>query len=365
MSEKRREIKVPPAQLWREFRMRYLPVGVFAAALGAAAMLWQQAVVGPTLVGEVETTQARIISPDQGVITNVLVRPYQIVKAGEPVAELLSTSVRVMSGQVQNFQNRIAMSQLELRSAVDQERMDLDYQAFSMNMLRFKADVAAARSELPTLESAAARAEQGWKDKVVPYNDYESALRQRDTVQARVVELERLVQEAEQRLKQSGYNAAAFTNRTALAALPGVLEALDKERHELEEIRREALVLRAPIDGVVGAVMKQSGEVVLAGDLIMTIHARQSDRIVAYIRQGSSFIPTNGMPVKVRCRSMSREEAVGRVEEIGFYYQPITKPALLRSGASFEMGMPIAVTMPPSLRLILRPGEIVDLALPQ
>ena len=77
MNEKRRDIKVPVAQVWREFRMRFLPIGVFLAALVAAFFLWQQAVVGPTMVGSVEAIQTMVTAPTAGQVTNLLVHQYQ------------------------------------------------------------------------------------------------------------------------------------------------------------------------------------------------------------------------------------------------------------------------------------------------
>src|SRR5688500_20371722 len=115
----RREIKVPPAQVWREFRMRYLPIGVFVAMLATATMLWKQTVIGPTMVGEVESIQTAIVTPEAGYITNFFVRPMQEVKAGDPIAEVISTDVRAASSEVQEWRSRLALSQLEINAMVD------------------------------------------------------------------------------------------------------------------------------------------------------------------------------------------------------------------------------------------------------
>lgn len=360
MSESKPEIKVPPAQLWREFRMRYMPIGVFACALVAAVYLWKITVVGPTMVGEVEAVQTLVISPDAGVVTNLLVRRYQLVKAGDVVAEVISTDVRAASGQVQDLRGRIAMSQLEINSAMDRERMAFDYQALAMNTLRFRADLAAAKAELPTLEASVARAEKGWKDQVVTYNDYELAMRLRDSTKARAGELEQLVADAEKRLAQAGSSAGAFTNFGS-QTLPDALKRLTADRRAAEEDRRTPIVLRAPIDGTVSMINRRAGENVLAGDVILTIHALEGDRIVTYLRPGIALTPTKGMAVTVRCRTPLRQQAVAKIEEVGHHYESITNMALLRPGAIFELGRPVAVGMPASLRSVLKPGELVDM----
>ena len=361
----RREIKIPVTQMWREFRMRYLPVAVFLAAGVMAFILWQQTVVGPTLIGEVEAVQAAVTTPDAGFVTNLFVRPMQLVKAGEPIAEIVSTDARLMSSQVQDLRSRIAMSQLEINSMMDRERIAFDFQALSMNTLRFRADLAAARAELPTLEAGLQRAEQGWKDKVVPYNDYQLAVLLRDSVKARIAELEKLVADAEQRIADAGSTAGSFTNFASAATLPDAIKKLTSQRQGVEEIRRAPITLRSPIDGTIGSIMRRAGENVLAGDVIVTIHALTGERIQAYLRQGTSEVPKPGTPVTVRCRSHTREEGKGTVEDVGYRYEAITNQALLRPGVVFERGMPIGITMPESLRSILHPGELVDVAIGQ
>ena len=364
MSEKReiREIKVPLSQVWREFRMRFVPAGVFICGIAAAVYLWSITVVGPTLIGEVSPVQSLVVTPDAGNITNLLVKPFQIVKAGDPIVEISGSSVRLMTGNVQDLRNRIAMSQLEIRSIVDRERVAFDYQSLRISTFKYRADLAEAKAALPTVEGAFERNQKAWDEKVLSYNEYELSLRERDSMRARITELETLVNDAESRLKQIEHAAAGFTNVFSKASLPDVISKLDDERKELEESRRDSLVLRAPIDGIVGNILCQKGQTVMAGDIIMTIHAMEADRIVAFVRQGTP-LPTKGSQVRVRCRSQAREEALSRVEEIGFRYEPITNQSLLRPGLLYETGMPIGVTMPPALKSLLRPGELVDLAL--
>ena len=363
MSE-RREIKVPASQLWREFRMRFLPMGVFVGMRVVAAMLWKQTVIGPTMVGEVEAYQTAVVTPDAGYVTNLLVHRLQLVKAGDPVAEVISTDVRAISSQVQDLRSRIAISQLEINSMMDRERIAFDYQALSMNTLRFRAELASARAELPTLEAALKRAKEGWDARVVPYNDYELALRMRDSVKARIEEYERLVKEAEQRLAEAKATANVFTN-IASATMPETIKRMSDERKEMAQARQEPIILRAPIDGTVGMIMRRAGENVVAGEPILYIHSTSGDRIMAYVRQGTWVEPKKGMPVKIRCRTLAREEAIGHIEEVGYRFEAITNQALLRPGMLFELGMPVGVNMPESLRSVLRPGELVDLAIEQ
>jgi multidrug resistance efflux pump len=360
----RREIKVPPAQIWREFRMRYLPIGAFVVMLGAATLLWKQTVVGPTMVGEVEAIQTAVVTPNAGYITNLFVHRLQMVKAGDPIAEVIDTDVRAGAAQVQDLRSRIALTQLEINSIIDRERIAFDYQALSMNTLRFRAELASARAELPTLESALARAEEGWNARVVPYNDYELARRTRDSFKARIEEFERLVKESEQRLLEAKATANVFTN-IGSATLPEAIQQMRDDRRQMASTRAEPVILRAPIDGTIGIIMRRQGENVVAGEPIVYIHSTTGDRIITYVRQGTLVEPKKGMPVRIRCRTIAREEAIGHIEDVGHRFESITNQALLRPGMLFELGMPVGVNMPQSLRSVLRPGEVVDLSIEQ
>jgi multidrug resistance efflux pump len=359
----KREIKVPLSQMWREFRIRFVPAGVFICGLVSAVYLWSITVVGPTMVGEVQAMQALVRTPQAGILTNVLVSPFQIVKAGDPVAEIIVTDVRASSSRVQELRSEVALSQLEINSYLDQERILFDYSSLNMNTLRFRADLAAARAQMPTVEAALQRNQELLEAKVLAFSEYELSLRLRNSLKAWIAELERLVSESEAQLKLVGPLATSFTNAPARGNLADPLARLKSERDRSETLRHATTLLRAPIDGMVGSIVRSAGENIPEGDPVLTIHAMEGQRILAYLRQGQMLTPTKGTPVRVRCRSRAREEALAEVQEIGFRFEVITNLALIRPGMSFESGMPISVSMPAPLRSLLRPGELVDLAL--
>jgi HlyD family secretion protein len=364
MNPPRRDIKVPPSRRLRELRMRFVPIAMFAVAIVVAGYLWNQAVLGPTMVGEVEGIQSLVKASDAGVISNLMVRPYELVKKGQPVAQLMSSDFRTISPQMQEANSRLAAAQLEVNSILDYDRLGYHFEGMAMDTLRFRADLATAEAQLPIAESAFERAEIGWKEQVVPYNDYEAARRTRDSLRARIGDMRQLVKDAEAHLAAAGKNVAGYTNQQASILLKDALDNLRNARVQVDKITIEPIVLRAPIDGVVGTVLHHEGENVQAGDILMTIHALEGTRIFAYVRQGLTDPPKRGAPVTVRCRSRGREEAVSKIEDIGFRYEPITNHALMRPGVPFELGMPIGVSIPPKLQSILKPGELVELAMP-
>ena len=121
--------------------------------------------------------------------------------------------------------------------------------------------------------------------------------------------------------------------------------------------------LVAPIDGLVSAVFYRDGERVLRGAPILTISAKEADRIVGYIRQPASQVPTVQDVVVVRTRGQRALKAEGRVLEIGAQMEPIN-PALISTDATrLELGLPILISLPEELRGQLRPGQVVDLTI--
>lgn len=354
-------IPTPPSQRWREFRMRALPFMVFVCSLVGAVFMWKTTVNAPTLVGEVEGRQAWVTSREVGVVTNLLVERFDRVTNGQPVAVVVSLDPRTQSSQVQDLRSRIALSQLEINSIIDRERIAFDYQNLSMDTLRFRAELAAARAQLPTAESTLARNKKGVEEQVISINEYEISLGLRDSLKAQVEELERLVEESENRLKQAAGLAATFTNSMSDSTLADAIKRVSKERRETENVRNMPVVLTAPIDGVVGAILRHPGENVAAGDIIMTIHSLEGERIVGYLRQPLPFEPRAGTPVKVRCRTLKREEAMSQIANVAPRYEPITNLSLLRPGFTYEIGMPVSIPIPPELRPTLAPGELVDL----
>lgn len=359
MSVSKKEIKMPPALLWREFRMRILPFAMFVCGSVAAVYFWKQTVIGPTMVGEVESIQTPVRTAEAGILTNLLVHQFQLVKAGDPVAEVIVTDLRSANSRLNDLRSRISLSQLEVNSILNRERWARDYQTLNIEMLKERAELSAARAQLPILEEELQREEKLQKEDIVAIREYQAALRRRDSVKAWIVDLEKLVAAAEGRLKEAATTGGAYTNLPNGGDLANALKKLDQDREAMEG-RRDSVILRSPIDGIVGAILHRPGENIAETDTIMSIQALVGERIVTYIRQGSN-VPKKGSSVTVRCRAPLKEQAVAKVEEIGFRYESITNKALLRPGMPFEMGMPVAVVMPPTLQTILRPGELVDL----
>jgi multidrug efflux pump subunit AcrA (membrane-fusion protein) len=122
---------------------------------------------------------------------------------------------------------------------------------------------------------------------------------------------------------------------------------------------KNPLPLTAPYAGVVTHIRKFPGETVAAGEPILTITAPEPDRIIAYLRQPMTFEPKEGMRVDVLPRARLKGVYEGSILHVSPNLAPIRSSLLPVGQTRVELGLPIIVSIPKSLKLF--PGEIVDL----
>ena len=93
---------------------------------------------------------------------------------------------------------------------------------------------------------------------------------------------------------------------------------------------------------------------------MVTIRAHESDRIIGYMRQPLAIQPRSGMPCEIRTRSWKRIKTESVITAVGAQFETITNLSLLRPDQMPDMGLPVAISMPPALKGHVRPGEVVD-----
>src|SRR5437870_8167665 len=108
-------IPIPTAQRWREFRIRIIPLLIFTGTLVAAAMIWRQQVPASALLGEVEPVTANVSSPKAGVLANLNISRLQGVKAGDPIAQVITTDPRVVQSSLAVIMAEIQLMRVNLQ----------------------------------------------------------------------------------------------------------------------------------------------------------------------------------------------------------------------------------------------------------
>ena len=358
-------IPTPPAQRWREFRFRIVPILVFLGALLVLTMMWRQYVAPPTLVGQVESMTAYVSSPKAGTLAQLNLTRMQRVKAGDPVAQVITTDPKVLTSSLAVIQAEIQLLRVNLQPVIDQQRYAINYDRIRLDWLSQRVDLATGRVKLQLAENDLRRASELFKDKIVSEKVFDQTKTARDTLQAEVEERTKLVAELEQNLQSLRLREDSAEPAQKPSSPQEVLQAsiaVQEEKLRLTEAESSPLTLRAPTDGIVSVINHRSGEAIAIGEPVVTLSALSAGWIVGYIRQPIVVEPVVGMSVEVRARSLKRAIGRGRILQVGTQMEAID-PALLPP-SNFRtpvLGLPVLVSLPPGLKLL--PGEVVDLAI--
>ncbi len=373
-------IPTPPALRLREWRIRLLPALVFAASLGTCVWLWTQHLYAPALVGEVEARRAHVVSVQPGTLARLNVKPYEEVRIGHPVAEVLICDPRYLESSLGVVKAEAEVLRLQLDPLVTQERFKVDFERLRLELLNQKVQLATAEIELRYAEAEYDRvvALHRGGEAVASQADLDLALRERDKWREEIASRAGTVRQIEANVASLRASRPVTTDSPIPESWQAAV-ALQEQR--LKQVLAEfgPVTLLAPIAGMVSTVYRQSGENVAAGEPIVTITATHSEQIRAFLLPGSRFTPPINTVVEVSTRSVPRAVAYGRVLHVAGHMDLITSSLVLSAtprtpgsyteaapvqnpGTGFgalPIGRPLAVSVPESLQLI--PGEQVDL----
>ncbi len=358
-------IPTPAALHWREFRVKALPILTFAATILVCVAIWTQHVSPASLLGQAVSAQANISSSQPGLLVRVVGDVDQPVRAGQPIATVMTTPPRLLEASLAVVQAEAELIRLGMNPLADDERNELNLEQLKLDLLQQQTALALARVQLDYartefLRIGALRADPS---PIASETDYEIDKRDRDLATEEVAQLERTVAVFRESLArfESGLPAATADSRELVTR-----KAIEAQQRQLEVIEAQMapIELTAPIDGVITSVLRRAGENVVAGEPILTILSTNISAIVAYLPQSSPLDVRIGMEAEVRRRSSDRAIGQGQVTRVSGYYMPV--PALLQwtpplSGLTNVIGLPLWVSVPADLPL--RPGEIVGVRL--
>jgi multidrug resistance efflux pump len=348
----------PAAQRWRDFKLAYLPLIVFAAAAILVYQLWHSNWAPFGFVGEVQSDRSTVISPVLGRMTDLCASDYQMVTNGQVLARISARSEEAIEAEFAAA--RADLDVMRVRMLQDQERNLLNHAQTRTELLLQKLELATARIRLRQAESEFDRARQLYEQKLlsagvgIDQDGYEVALRDRDALRAEVAEKETIVQELEQVVGE-----VPSTTESSRAIHAAIEAAIKSQAESLEKLEGPSTI-RSPIDGMVMRIYRRTGEIVAEGEPLFEIRGVQPTSVLGYIRQPITFVPAAGDEVKVLTRGRPRLEGTARVERVGGHLETFAQTLRVRGfDASQERGLPVLLSYPDSMEL--RPGELVDL----
>ena len=358
-------IPTPAAKRFRFLMNQGLPVVVFLLVAAAGGYFWIQTTQPTSFVGQVEVIQVSVNSRDAGLLTNLWVVPLQEVKAGDAIGEVVTTDPRTVNNRLEVMRDRMRLTELEMTPILIRQRSAVEYERLGIECARARVELAMARANLIQASNEFKRVAElhAQKDRLMSDTDYDLAKARWEALQAQVEENVKLVADGERTLQRLAFMADSY--------VPGgendpIKQALRMEEDAIKvfEQKMKPLQLLVPIDGIVTAIHRRAGEQILAGEPLVTVTSKHTDRIVAFVPRNSPVNPRIGMPVEVSTRKLRRQKCLAQVIGVGAHLEGVTNtmilpPASVQPVLIPSVGRPISVSLPPSLNLL--PGELVDL----
>jgi multidrug resistance efflux pump len=375
-------------------RQQILPVLVWLAAVAGVGMLFYHGSQQFEVVGIAQSQVAQVCSPVDGRLKIVYVQLFDKVAKGQPVAslddELLTAKIATVSATAAQLRSQLIPTQermqadnavTELNRASDQRRFAVDVERSRLDILGLKAQIASDRI---TLESHAVELKISTdllaKNAIAPY-ELEKAKVLYEALAKKVEQTEIQLTQAQEQLNVAQLRQDAFISQKYQA--PSVDAALDTIRKDVAvqeklldelEIQRKALVITAPIDGVVVQILAKvndaaaqrtgegvshkPGEVVMAGQPILVIAQDKPKEIIAYAKELQLGQITAGTKVALVKNTSPQQIARSEVASVGPVLEQIPARLWLNPNVP-QWGQPFTIKIPEGMELT--PGELVGI----
>jgi multidrug resistance efflux pump len=381
-------------------RPHILPVLVWLAAVAGVGVLFHHRSQRFEILGLAQGDVRQVAASSAGRLKSVPVQLFQEVKKGDVVAvldtvldnERLEAELATANAEIQRLFAEIAHTQqsllteaanLETDRTATQRRFFVDVENARLRVLELKTQLETDRTVLEDRQrSAKDYLAQNLSDpNDIAFYQLKKLKGECALLAKKIAENQRLLEQAESDLKQSELRRDEFASRQL--QLPPVDSALEVIRGEIKVqekkidqflARREPVVLKSPIDGIVVQlhgrardvavwrpgefVVRGQDEVILAGDSILSIAENKPREIIAYATQYQLGRIKEGMPVQLVKNTEPAQMANSQVAYLGPTLERMPE-CLWQVPNTPQWGHPVLIPIPPSLKLI--PGETVGI----
>jgi multidrug resistance efflux pump len=344
-------IPTPVSQRWREFRIQVLPFVVFLLVLTGIVYLWRSYVQPVGVIGYADTNLVNVTSLQDGIISELFVERFQNVTTGQVIAVVVNTDPELVKAQVESALADIKI--LAARNAVDQQRTDQAYRVLIQDGLKLRVDQSTDKINFILATDQAKREETLYKEGTSSLAALEAIRAKRDAYAAALEERGKQMVDLQKSLDELA--AKGKTGEPDPFA-----EGIEKKAKELELMLKPSQ-LKSPINGMVSMVHHVKNERILRGMPVVSISDPETRRIIGYVRQPVSIVPTTNDFVTIVTRTQPRQTARGQILRVGGQLEPINPSLLASDSKRVEVGLPILVEVPPAIHLV--PGEYVNLVI--
>ncbi len=353
-------IPIPAHLRWREFKIRILPLLVFAIVSALAIMVWRSQLGPRGYVGQVELKQSAIGSPNPVTVVEVLVKPHQAVKAGDPLVVVTATDPKLLETTVAAIRAEADALRQSLDVIRPQQQMLLDFERLHLDSLNLQVQLSVSRVESALAESEYVRAAALARDRIISEEEVERLKAIRDARKIEVEELTSAVGASKAGVDSARPVRDSIRPETVRNSVESSLVLYDK-KVAMIEAELGKIVLRSPRDGIVGLIHFQPGSIVPTGLPILSVADAKPEYVVAFIRQPLRRKIEPGMAVELRSRAGDRAGARSTIETVGAHLEPVNStlyPVGTVDARFPELGLPIRVPIPEGFAVL--PGETVE-----
>jgi multidrug resistance efflux pump len=381
-------------------RPHILPVLIWLVAAAGVGMLFYHRSQRFEISGMAQGQVRQVASTCTGRLKSVPLELFQEVREGDVVAvidtvldnEPLEAELAVANAEIQRLKAELVHTQqtllaeaanLETDKIAAQRRFAVDIENVRLRVLDLKTLLETDRIRLEDLElNAKTYLSQNLSDQNdTAYYELKKMKVEREVMAKKIEENQHLLTQAESDLKQAEQRRDEFAGRQLqLPPLDGALEVVRSEINVQEQqvgvllAKREPLVLKSPIDGMViqvlgrprdvalrrpgELVVLRAGEVVLAGETILTIAETKPREVIAYANRQQLSRVKEGMAIQLVKSTEPAQIAKSQVAYIGATLERMPE-CLWEIPNIPQWGHPVLIPIPTGLKVI--PGEMVGI----
>jgi multidrug resistance efflux pump len=374
-----------------------LPVLVWLVVLACVISLFYKRSQRFEVLGIVQGRVHEVAAPCDGQLKIVCVDLFDEVTKGQTLAalddELIKAQIATISAEIEHLLAQLIPTQEQLLAEAanqettligDQRRFYVDVENARLRILELKVLIASDRITLEDLAMEVNILQELVKqDAVVPY-ELDRVKAQYNSLAKKIEENGHLLEQANIDLEQAQQRRDEFAQRqlqhpSVDSNLEVIRKAAKVQEKLLEQslVQRNSLVVKAPADGIViqiqanannvavrrpgEGILGRPGEVVLAGDPILTIAEHRPTQIIAYARENQLNQIREGMAVELvgLPQDQSKAQIVrSQILRVGPTMEQMPQQLWLNPNIP-EWGRPFMIKAPPQMQLIV--GERVGI----
>ena len=389
-------------------RLHLLPILVWLGAVACVIGLFTRRSLRFEIVGMARSPVVHVSVNCPAKLKTVPVKLFENVTKGQTVAIVntvldneqprieLQTQLDAIVGEIEHLSAQLVPTQ-ETLLAEESDRVinhiarmrtfDVDIENTRIQILTLKSQIASDRIILEDLAMEAKVTRNLVEQKAIAAIEHEKAQVQYKALAKKIDENEKLLNQANSDLQQTQQRRDEYAK--SLPFNPSVDDALEVIRKQIavqERLMkgllaqivaleaRESLEIKAPIDGVIipiqrqtnevlllrpgEKIMGQPGEVVTAGEPILAIAEAMPNEIVAYIGEGLLGQVEEEMPVEIIKKRDPPQIARSQIAEIGPTIELMPERMWLNPNIP-QWGRPVLIEIPKGLELV--PGEMIGI----